>query len=157
LAEGYGMKEEREKIVLKLKNYFKEKSAHYGIDLVFLYGSWVSGYPHSESDIDLAIVFSPAIDQENIFPLITDIAYEVGKGLSREVNIIPIFEDFRKPMLYYNAIVLGEPLLIRDEARYRDLRMSAIVQMEDFSIFGIPWQLEIARKKLRGNERNLNF
>jgi predicted nucleotidyltransferase len=143
------MKEEREKIVLKLKNFFKEKAAHYGIDLVFLYGSWAGGYPHSESDIDLAIVFYPTIEQENIFPLITDIAYEVGKGLSREVNIIPVFEDFRKPMLYYNAIVLGEPLLIRDETRYLDLRMSAIVQMEDFSIFGIPWQLEIAERTMR--------
>lgn len=151
LAEGYEMKEEREKIVLKLKNFFKEKATHYGIDLVFLYGSWAGGYPHSESDIDLAIVFYPTIQQENIFPLITDIAYEVGNGLSREVNIIPIFEDFRKPMLYYNAIVLGEPLLIRDETRYLDLRMSAIaiVQMEDFSVFGVPWQLEIAERTMR--------
>jgi hypothetical protein len=73
----------------------------------------------------------------------------VGKGLSREVNIIPIFEDFRKPMLYYNAIVLGEPLLIRDEARYLDLRMSAIAQMEDFSVFGVPWQLEITERTMR--------
>jgi predicted nucleotidyltransferase len=126
------MKDEREEIVLKLKNFFKENAAHYGIDLVFLYGSWVSGNPHSESDIDLAIVFSPTIEQENIFPLITDIAYEVGK-----------------PMLYYNAIVLGEPLLIRDEARYLDLRMSAIAQMEDFSVFGVPWQLEITERTMR--------
>jgi len=143
------MKNSAEEIILRLKSFFKKKSSSYGVDMAFLYGSWVSGYPHNASDIDLAIVFPSSIGQEKFFPLITDISYELSRDLSREVNIIPIYEDFRKPMLYYNAIVLGNPLFIKDEKRYLDLKISAIFQMEDFRIFGIPWQLEIARKNMR--------
>lgn len=143
------MKNTAEEIILELKDFFKKKSSQYGVDMAFLYGSWATGYPHRESDIDLAIVFSSSIRQEEFFQLITDISYELSTSLNQEVNVIPVFEDFRKPMLYYNAIVLGKPLFIRDEKRYLDLKISAIFQMEDFCIFGIPWQLEIARENMR--------
>jgi hypothetical protein len=51
-------------------------------------------------------------------------------------------------MLYYNAIVLGIPVFIRDQNRYAALLNEAIFQMEDFSMFGTQWQLEIAEKNL---------
>ena len=142
------MKNTANEIISRLKNYFESKSLQCGIEMAFLYGSWATGLSHKASDIDLAIVFSSSIRQEEFFPLITDIAYELSTDLNREVNVIPVFEDFRKPMLYYNAIVLGKPLFIGDEKRYLDLKISAIFQMEDFRIFGIPWQLEIARKNM---------
>lgn len=53
-------------------------------------------------------------------------------------------------MLYYNAIVLGIPVFIRDQNRYAALLNEAIFQMEDFSMFGTRWQLEIAEKNLEG-------
>lgn len=142
------MKNTAEEIFLELKEFFKKKSSQYGIDMAFLYGSWAGGCPHKNSDIDLAIVFSSKLSQEKIFSLITNISYELGKNLSQEVNVIPVYEDFRKPMLYYNAIVLGKPLFTKDEQRCLDLKMTAIFQMEDFRIFGIPWQLEIARRNI---------
>lgn len=142
------MKISADEIISRLKSFFESKSLHCEIDMAIIYGSWATGYPHKASDIDLAIVFSSSIRQEEFFPLITDISYELSADLNREVNVIPIFEDFRKPMLYYNAIVLGKPLFIRDEKRYLDLKISAIFQMEDFCIFGIPWQLEIAKRNI---------
>lgn len=143
----------KEKIITKLKDFFRENFSRYYIDMVFLYGSWASGYPRENSDLDLAIVFSGKVDKkDDIFSLITGISYELEKDLNTEVNIISIQPDFHQPMLYYNAIVLGNPLFVKDYDKFLDLKLEAISQMEDFRIFGIPWQREVARKRLLGGK-----
>ena len=140
------IKIQKEKIILKLKNYFKLKASRYFIEITFLYGSWDRGYPRHDSDIDLAILFSPQIKtEESLFDLITQISYELSKDLSREVNIIPIYRDFPHPMLYYNAIILGSPLYIKDKDKFLQLKLESIYQMEDFLIFGVTWQRKVAQ------------
>jgi len=143
--------DKKEKIISKLKDFFRVNFSRYYIDMVFLYGSWASGYPREDSDLDLAVVFSKEINKEDdIFSMITEISYELEKDLDTEVNIICVHRDFRRPMLYYNAIVLGMPVFIKDKDKFLNLKMEAISQMEEFRIFGIPWQREVARKALSG-------
>jgi len=140
------LKIQKEKIILKLKDYFKQKASGYRIEIAFLYGSWARGYPHKDSDLDLAVLFSSQIKtEESLFALITQISYELSKDLGREVNIIPIYRDFPHPMLYYNAIILGEPLYIKDKDRFWQLKLESIYQMEDFQIFALPWQRKVAQ------------
>lgn len=141
--------QEREDIIKFLKDFFQKLSVRYGIDMAFLYGSFARGFPRPDSDVDIAVVFSEEIlSEEESFERITDIAISLWKELRREANLIQVHRDFRKPLLYYNAVVLGEPVYIRVWEDYIMLRNEAIYQMEDFSIFGIPWQYEIARKNL---------
>jgi predicted nucleotidyltransferase len=145
--------QEKEIIFSELEEFFRGNASFYKVEMVFLYGSWAGGFPHPDSDIDLALLFSSKITtEEEKFILITEIAYKLVKKLNQEVNIISIYEDFRHPMLYYNAIVLGRPIFIKNYANFLNLRMQALYQMEDFSIFGIPWQLEIAQKNLKGGK-----
>ena len=119
--------------------------------MIFLYGSWAGGYPRCHSDVDLAILFSQEVDNEDeIFPLITNISYELQEDLGKEVNIISIFRDFRHPMLYYNAIILGIPLFIKDYDGFLSLKLEAIYQMEDFQIFGTYWQRQMAWRLMGG-------
>ena len=80
----------------------------------------------------------------NFFSLIS------GKILKKEANIIEIRKDFDKPKLYYNAIIHGIPVYIKDFDYYVRLKNEAIFQMEDFSIFGIHWQYEVAKRNLEG-------
>jgi len=103
----------------------------------------------ADSDVDIAVLFSeePSSEEES-FEGITDISLSLSREVKWEVNLIEIHRDFRKPMLYYNAIVLGMPLYIREWSGYITLRNEAIHQMEDFSRLGIPWQYEIARRNL---------
>ncbi|MBI5416751.1 nucleotidyltransferase domain-containing protein [Candidatus Poribacteria bacterium] len=137
----------KDQLILNLKNFFEKKFKNYYIDMVFLYGSWARGYPQNESDVDLALFFStePANDDE-MYRIITDISFEISEEINKEVNIIPLYDDFRKPMLYYNAIILGIPIYINNFERYVYLKNQAIIQMEDFNIFGTKWQLEVSRK-----------
>lgn len=102
-----------------------------------------------DSDVDVAIVFSeePSSEQD-IFECINIIVLSLTLRLGLEVNIITICKDFKKPMLYYNAIVQGIPVFIKDYDKYVDLRNEAIFQMEDFNIFGTRWQLQVARKNI---------
>ncbi|MCD6335748.1 MAG: hypothetical protein J7M27_10530, partial [Candidatus Latescibacteria bacterium] len=107
------------------KAFFEEKAAALGLDMAFLYGSWAGGYPRKDSDVDVALHFLYAhSSDEEVFDHLTDISLELSKRTKREVNAIPIFDDFRKPMLYYNAVVLGLPLYIRDFSGYADLKIT---------------------------------
>lgn len=138
----------REEIVLKLKSFFKQKAKEYHVQIAFLYGSWATGYPREDSDVDIAVLFSTSLSSNEIFGLINTLSLNLSETLAKEVNILPLCEDFPKPMLYYNAIVLGIPLYIGDFDRYVELKLQVISQMEDFSIFGVKWQLEVAKKTL---------
>jgi uncharacterized protein (DUF697 family) len=48
-------------------------------------------------------------------------------------------------MLYYNAIILGSPLYIKDKDKFIQLKLKSIYQMEDFQIFGVTWQRKVAQ------------
>ena len=137
-------------ISLGLTNFFKQEAVQYHIEMVFLYGSRASGQSRSDSDIDLAILFSEGIDnQDKIFFLLTEITYKLTRELKKEVNIISISCDFNHPMLYYNAIVSGIPVFIKDYDNLLNFKLEAIHQMEDFQIYGVIWQKEIAKKLMR--------
>ena len=139
----------KEEIISKLNAFFEGNAARYDVDTAFLYGSWARGYSKEDSDIDVAVIFSPepaSVDRE--FDLITDISIRLSQVMKVEVNIISLHPDFQKPMLYYNAIVLGVPVYVKHPHRYVALKLQAIFHMEDFNLFGIGWQLEIARRNL---------
>jgi len=139
----------KEEIVNCLKHFFNKKAQQYGLEMVFLYGSWARGFPKEDSDVDIAIVFTNenGTDDE-LIRYLNDISLSLSKEDGREVNSIAIQLDFNKPMLYYNAIVLGIPVFIKDGDNYIRLRNEAVFQMEDFNLFGIDWQVRITRKNL---------
>jgi len=140
--------DKKTQILSSLKSYFKHKAEIYNIDMVFLYGSWATGFPKIESDVDIAVVFNKEMGRDEMFDIITTLSLELTNLLKLETNVLYIDEEFSKPMLYYNAIVHGIPLFIKSFTRYVDKRLYAIFQMEDFSIFGIKWHAEIVERRL---------
>lgn len=138
-------------ILEKLESFFGNFAVDYGIDMAFLYGSWAGGNPREDSDVDVAVWFySDALPVDEVFDRITDLSTKLSHVLEKEVNVLVLIRDFPSPMLQYNAIVLGIPVFIKQFDRYVSLRMEAIFQMEDFSIFGRGWQLEVAERRLQG-------
>ena len=146
-----------ENLLNQIKVFFELKANQYGIALAFLYGSWARGIPRPDSDVDLAVVFSrktKTLSNEQIFDAIGALTIDLTRTIKKEVNIIPILADFKKPMLYYNAIVLGQPVYIESTDDYARFFVAAIFQMEDFSIFGTKWQLQAAAKNLEGIKKH---
>jgi predicted nucleotidyltransferase len=136
-------------LVNSLAYFFQENAEVYGLEMVFLYGSWAGGQPHAESDVDLAVIFhNPELPDEEAFDRIIDLESGLSTRLKREVNILQIRLDFRKPLLYYNAIAQGEAVYVRNFDSYINLKNEALFQMEDYSLFGVAWQIEMAENNL---------
>lgn len=130
----------------QLKRFFKREADSFSVQMAFLYGSRAHGMERDDSDVDLAVVFDKQVSDDEMFSRIDAMALKLVALLGLDVNILPIYSDFRKPMLYYNAIAKGLPLFIGDLDAYLNLRLEAVFQMEDFQIFGVRWQIEAARR-----------
>lgn len=139
---------DKNEVISALKTYFQHKANAFNIDIAFLYGSWASGFPKKESDIDIAVIFDKGMKEEKIFEIVTTISLELTDILKREVTVLYIDEELSRPMLHYNAIIHGIPVFLKDFTRYVDIRLKAISRMEDFSIFGTRWQSEVVKKRL---------
>lgn len=138
---------EQTEIVDCLRRFFRERADDYGIDMAFLYGSRATGLPRLDSDLDVAVLFDRN-DMEEAFGHIVDISFALTAILKMEVNVLQIHDGFRKPMLYYNVVALGLPIYVRNNAHFLSLRNQAIFHMEDFGIFGLGWQHEVAKRSL---------
>jgi predicted nucleotidyltransferase len=90
----------KEELILTLKAFFKERAHFFGVEMAFLYGSWARGYHREDSDVDIALVFSQPSSEEERFRFLTDISFEASIKTGKEVNIISIDEDFKRPVLY---------------------------------------------------------
>lgn len=145
--------DEREGIIKHLKKFFAEKASFYGAEMSFLFGSWAAGFPRQDSDVDIAVVFRDESFEEDCFERMTVISVLLSTELKREVSVIPIYKDFRKPMLYYNAIISGIPIWILDGDQFIKIKTEAIFHMEDYSIFGPEWRYEATRRNLEGLKR----
>ncbi|MBI4680621.1 MAG: nucleotidyltransferase domain-containing protein [Nitrospirae bacterium] len=134
-------------IAANLAEYFKDRQE---VSLAFLFGSAALGRNMAESDIDVAVLFKSEIykKDENVFQFTAIFSAELGSIIKKEVDIIPIYEDFRKPMLYYNAIVLGKPVFIGDKSKYIWMFNQALFYAADFELFGGRFQREAALKLL---------
>jgi len=140
----------KEDILAVLKKYFQENADKYHVDLAFLFGSFAMGFVKEESDIDVAVVFSREIEDEGkVSEWTAEISLEIASRVGKEVDVLPINDPSRKPMVYYNAVVLGTPVYVRDKTRYIQVYNQALFQMNDFEIFGSRFQFEAARNVLR--------
>lgn len=140
-------------LINDLRAFFDAYALNYQVEMAFLYGSWSAGLERGDSDVDVAVVFGKTVtsaSSDRTFFLITELSYHLSEQFKKEVNVISIDNDFSHPMLYYNAVIAGKPVFIGDNNRYAELMLEAIYQMEDFKIFGIPWQREAARKNMEG-------
>ncbi|MDP3947089.1 MAG: nucleotidyltransferase domain-containing protein [bacterium] len=135
-------------MVSQIKRFFQSEAERFRVQIAILYGSWAGGFPRRDSDLDVAVVFDDEPDEETLFQRLMDMSLLLSDLIGRDVNMIPIYPDFRKPMLYYNAIIQGMPVYAKQEETLTILRKKAIDEMEDFSIFGLQWQAELARKNL---------
>jgi predicted nucleotidyltransferase len=131
-----------------LKEYFEREAERFGVRMAFLFGSRAHDRAKYDSDIDIAVVLLDLTSDDEIYKIIEVLTIELSGILHLDVNILPIHQDFRKPMLYYNAIAHGLPLFIKDTNAYVTLRRDVIDQMEDFQLFGTRWQIDAARRNL---------
>jgi len=137
-------------IIEALRRFFQLEASRFGVEAAFLYGSRAAGFARLDSDVDIAVLFDDnRLGEDELFERLTTITLDLMKSLSLEVSVIPIYRDFRKPMLYYNAIIKGIPIFFVSRDKYSALINEALYQMEDFETFGRPWLIDLATRNLQ--------
>jgi predicted nucleotidyltransferase len=131
-----------------IESFFRREAERFSVRAAVLYGSRAGGFPRRDSDVDVAVVFEDEPDDNTAYRRLMDMSLLLSDLVGREVNMISIDRDFRKPMLYYNALVQGVCVYQKNDDDIIRLRKRAIDEMEDFSLFGLHWQAEIARRNL---------
>ena len=131
-----------------IESFFRREADRFRVRAAVLYGSWAGGFPRRDSDVDVAVVFEDEPDEDTAYQRLMDMSLLLSDLTGREVNMISIDRDFQKPMLYYNALVQGVPVYRKRDDDIIRLRKRAIDEMEDFSLFGLQWQAEVARRNL---------
>ena len=139
----------RSNLFYLLNDFFKENYDSFKIDMAFLYGSYAFKKEKESSDIDIEILFSDGLKEEEKFNFLTEISYILEKKIKKEVNIISLSKDFPDPCFYYDVIVLGNVLFYRNFDDYVKFKLEALYQFEDFQIFGMEWKKELMRKRLK--------
>jgi predicted nucleotidyltransferase len=135
-------------LIDSLKDYFQKEAEQFQVDCAFLYGSRGRGLPRFDSDVDVAVLFADEPTEKELFERLTVLSLALSESIGLEVEMIPLYRDFRRPLLDYNAIVMGIPVYIKDFSDYINLINEAIFQLEDFELFGLEWQKSLARKTL---------
>jgi predicted nucleotidyltransferase len=143
------MRSGKKRFINFLKSYFKKNASYLGLKFAFLYGSRSAGTEKDNSDIDIAVIFENIdLTEDELFDKITEISWSLSEKIGIDVDVIVVDTNFSRPMLFYNAIVLGIPILITNYLDYLKLRNEAIYHMEDFKIFGLNWQRMLIEKNL---------
>jgi predicted nucleotidyltransferase len=134
-----------------LREFFEGEAENLGVMEAFLFGSWAKDRARPDSDIDIAVLFEDeGLSDDEMFDRLDFLTMRLGETLPSDVTVIPLYRDFRRPALYYNAIVKGIPVYVKDPMEHARLVNDALYHMEDFEMFGTQWQLAIARQNLEG-------
>jgi predicted nucleotidyltransferase len=118
---------------------------------VYLYGSSAKGRLREESDVDIAILSSPKIAQEERLVLMSKIEGIIDKnlrekGIQREISVLDLREKFVPLTLQYRVITEGILLYERDP--FERLEFENTVKGEYFDF--VPY-LQYLRKKKYGH------
>lgn len=136
------------RVVTTAEEFFRQEGERLGVETAFVFGSRLGEATRADSDVDVAVVFAEDTEPESTFDRANDIALHLGRRLGADVDVVVLDPAFSRPMLAYNAVVRGIPVFVRDRESYLAFRNEAMRQMEDFSLFGVEWQLEVARTAL---------
>ena len=94
------IKEEREKIIEKLKEFFQQNAENFKISLALLFGSWAQGVSRKDSDVDIAVFFEERkVDEEEKRALVRKITASLEEKIKREVSVLIIDPALSKPMI----------------------------------------------------------
>jgi predicted nucleotidyltransferase len=125
----------RETIIGVLKPYFERRD---DVRMAFLFGSQASGAQCGESDVDLAVYFTPKSGRLECEE--TDIRYEEGAevwreveaALGREVDLVMLN---RAAASIAASAISGVPIVIKDRGLYLDFMLRVTAEAEDFRQF----------------------
>ena len=144
--EKMEVQEERNKILIKLRDYFGQREE---VLMSFIFGSWAKDQEGLESDLDIAVYFKPKTNilewqADSYFETEKKIWLEIEKIVKREVDFLVLN---RAPATVADAALRGIPVVIKDRKSYMDFLLRVTSEAMDFRqwVDGY-WKLKERRK-----------
>ena len=116
---------DRETIRAGLRELLAE---HADIDFAYLFGSFITEAPYH--DVDVAVYLQPAPDRSRVFDLEMELSVELTLALHVTVDVHVLNHA---PRGFQHAVLQGQPLLVRDEARQTDFIEEVSTDVMEFA------------------------
>jgi predicted nucleotidyltransferase len=113
---------EKDLIIVKLRQYFKDKE---DASLVFIFGSIVSGHITEQSDVDIAVLFS----HKPKFQEILNTTDEVCRAIGREIDLVVLNDS--SPIIRMQVLKNGKLIKSKSHAVYNDFFIKALKEYDD--------------------------
>jgi len=141
------IQDEKEKIISKLRDYFKTKEE---VSFAFFFGSWIKDQKGLESDMDIAVYFKPRSnmlelqDTEAYYETENQLWREIEKIVKTEVDLIVLN---RAPATVADSALRGIPLVIKNRNIYINFLLRVTSEAIDFREWvDMYWRLKEKRK-----------
>ena len=138
------------RVINSLKSKLSDVTIPGGVDAIYLYGSIVTNRVRADSDIDVAILPSPGIDDFERLEIISKIqsifaSLFLKAGFKQEISVLDLRGKYSSLQLLYKVITAG--VLVFERARLQRLDFENAVKREyfDFEPF-----LRLLRKEKHG-------
>lgn len=116
-----------EKHQKKLNKIFKENQ----VALAYLFGSAARGKLTPLSDIDIAVLFSDKVKEEDYFNKALRLAHEIGNVFEIDrVDVINL-KTATSPLLKHNAVFKGKLIFGKDRKKQFELESGIMKEYED--------------------------
>lgn len=116
-----------EKQQKKLNKIFKENQ----VALAYLFGSAARGKTTLLSDIDIAVLFSEKVKEEDYFNKALHLAHEIGNVFEVDrVDVINL-KTTASPLLKHNAVFKGKLIFGKDRKKQFELESGIMKEYED--------------------------
>jgi len=116
-----------EKHQKKLNKIFKENQ----VELAYLFGSAAMGKMTPLSDIDIAVLFSDKVKEEDYFNKALRLAHEIGNVFEIDrVDVINL-KTATSPLLKHNAVFKGKLIFGKDREKQFELESGIMKEYED--------------------------
>jgi predicted nucleotidyltransferase len=136
------MKELIEKNKKKLEKILKKE----GVALAYLFGSAARGKMGPLSDVDIAVLFSKKVKEEEYFDKQLKLALEIDEALKiYKTEVICLNEA--PPLLKHRAVFFGIPIFVSNQKLRRDFELRVLQEYEDFN-YHLETTFKIMRKQI---------
>ncbi|NIT62013.1 MAG: hypothetical protein GWN00_39215 [Aliifodinibius sp.] len=110
-----------------IRQFFK---CHAEIIAVYLYGSAITGRIHSESDIDIGVLFH--YDKVPSFYQLLDLRTNLSERVDGDVDLVCLNEV--SPILQKQVISKGKPILVNNQHQLNQFIIKAFTDYVDLKI-----------------------
>lgn len=111
----------------KLNKIFEEND----VVLAYLFGSAAKGQTGPLSDIDIAVLFSEKVKEEDYFDKKLHLAGEIGSLFkTNRVDVINL-KTVRSPLLKHNAVFEGQAIFVKDKELQFEIETKIMKEYED--------------------------